>query len=307
MNQSKTTPKDFFLHLAATVFLYAAVIALINLAFEVANRALPDALQSFYGVGSIVWPISMLIVLVPVTYVIEWLINRDIAKMPEKKDIWIRRWRIYLTLFLTAVSIIVDLIVLINTFLNGEITSRFIYKVLIIIIVSGVVFAYYLLAKSLDGGRAKTWRTILLWLGIVLTLGAVVAGFIIVGSPAQQRAMRFDEQRVNDLRTIQDQVVSYWQRNGSIPGNVSLLNDSISGFVLPVDPETHSAYEYSGKSNMTFELCATFDLSSNTSGPSQYAYPVSQALGENWNHSAGHTCFLRNIDPKQYPVSPKAI
>jgi hypothetical protein len=299
MNTIKTTPKDFFLHLAATVFLYAAVIALINLAFEVANRALPDALQTFYGVGQLVWPISMLIVLVPITYVIEWLINRDIVKMPEKKEIWIRRWRIYLTLFLTGVTIIVDLITLINTFLNGEITSRFIYKVIIVFIISAVVFAYYLLSKSGDSAKTKTWRSILMWFGIVLALAAIVGGFIIVGSPSQQRALRFDSERLSDLSNLQYQITTYWQSAGRLPSSLEVFSNPASNYTYFVDPETHNPYGYSVKGATAFELCATFDLSGDVNNQDAVGmnYPY-QAPGTKsaWTHTAGQICFERSID-----------
>jgi type II secretory pathway pseudopilin PulG len=314
-----TSPKDFFLHLGATVALYASVIAFINLAFEIANRALPDALASYYSANSVVWPISMLVVLVPVLYVLEKLINRDISRLPEKREIWIRKWRIYLTLFLTGVTIAVDIIVLINTYLNGEISSRFIWKVLVVMIVSVVVFAYYILAKNESIGTKKTWLTILAVLGIVLVLIGIVSGFIIVGSPSTQRAMRFDGQRVNDLSNIQYQITNYWQRTGNLPENLLTLNDPISSFSVPMDPETLKPYEYSvnklsSKSPWTFDLCATFSLSSygddatftENSRDSLPTKPVSRSivggnLNETWIHTAGHNCFERVIDPKLYP------
>lgn len=301
---TKTSPKDFFLHLAATVFLYAAVVALINLGFEVASRALPDALQTFYDVGSIVWPISTLIVLVPVTYVIEWLINRDIAKMPEKKDIWIRRWRIYLTLFLTAISIVVDLIVLINTYLDGEITGRFIYKVVIIIVVSGVVFAYYLLAKAGKPGRAKAWRTVLMWFGIVLTLAAIVSGFMIVGSPATQRAMRFDGVRINDLVLIQSAVISYRQIAGKLPDSLANLSNGPAIFPINSDPATNQPYEYRRTGQDAYELCATFSTASPEYGYRPVGMPQGIILNQGnniWIHGAGRYCFERMIGPSLGP------
>ena len=301
---TKTSPKDFFLHLAATVFLYTTVVALIDLAFSVTNRALPDAFPTFYGVGDIVWPISILIVLVPVTYVLEWLINRDITHMPEKKDIWIRRWRIYLTLFLTGVTIVIDLIALINTYLNGEITSRFIYKVLIILVVSAVVFAYYILAKNANPGRQKTWRLSLMWFGVALVVAAIVAGFVIVGSPGNQRAMRFDQERVNDLSNIQYQVVDYWQKTGELPASLQALNNSISSYSVPVDPETRAPYKYNLGDTTSFELCATFDTSSISNNvPGTYVLPG--VTNNNWDHGAGYTCFDRTIDTRLYPANPK--
>src|SRR6202043_1385867 len=96
---AKTTPKDFFLHLGAVIALYSSAIALMNLAFMIADSLLPDSLSGSPFTGSIVWPISILIVLVPILYVLEWLIARDLVQMPEKRTVWVRRWRIYLTLF----------------------------------------------------------------------------------------------------------------------------------------------------------------------------------------------------------------
>ena len=312
----KTTPKDFFLHLAATVFLYAAAIALINLSFSIVNYFLPDALANYFSPNSIAWPISMLVVLVPVVYVIEWFIGRDLDKMPEKKDIWIRRWRIYLTLFLAGITIIGDLIALINTYLNGEITGRFVYKVLVVLIVAGIIFAYYLLARAVDSLKAKKWRKILAWLGIVIVLAGIVGGFAIVGSPAKQRALRFDGQRVNDLSNIQWQIVNYWQQKGQLPAALTDLNDSISGFKSPTDPDTHASYEYAAKGNAAFELCGTFSLASQdiagrgaygngSSVPMSYPYPTGDQ-NDSWAHPAGRACFERSIDPSRYPPTKTA-
>ena len=52
---TKTTPKDFFLHVGATVALYSAVIAFIDLAFEIVNKLLPDQLNNYWSASSIVW------------------------------------------------------------------------------------------------------------------------------------------------------------------------------------------------------------------------------------------------------------
>ncbi len=119
MNQTKTTPKDFFLHLGATIALYISVGALVNLVYAIINNRFPDALAGYFYSNSIAWPISMLIVLVPILYVLEWLIKKDIDVTPEKKEIWVRRWRIYLTIFIGGAIMAGDLVALINTYLNG--------------------------------------------------------------------------------------------------------------------------------------------------------------------------------------------
>lgn len=308
----KTTPKDFFLHLSATVVLYISAGALINLLLSIINYLLPDVLAGYYYANSIAFPISMLIVLVPVLYILENLINRDIAAMPEKKDLWIRRWRIYLTIFLAAALMGGDLIVLINTYLNGEITSRFVYKVLAVLVVSGLIGKYYFFSLYTNYKWASFTRRFNTWFGAILVLAAIITGFIVVGSPTKQRNIRFDNQRVNDLSSIQWQIVNHFQQKGTLPASLAEVADPISGYAIPKDPQTETPYEYAVKSQYTFELCATFALpTQDTKGRGEYyggrdiamtslIYPYPET-GEAWNHEVGRTCFERTIDPEKYP------
>ncbi len=329
----KTTPKDFFLHLGAIVALYAAAGALINLSFSVINYYFPDALAGYFYGNAVAWPISMLVVLVPILYVLEWVINRDISRMPEKAGLWIRSWRIYIILFSAIILVGGDLIALINTYLNGEITSRFIYKIIVILLIGGTIGKYYFFSLYPNLKWSKMVRTINPWFGIVFTLVAIVAGFIAVGSPASQRAYRFDSQRINDLTSIQGQIVSYWQQKEKLPEALSDLNDALSWFTVPVDPETSQPYEYSVKgimgtkdapSGLSFELCATFSRATrDDKGRGEYGYgrggftmasPVAYDMAypimdgqDNWKHEEGRTCFTRTIDPDKYPVIPKPV
>jgi hypothetical protein len=314
---TKTTPKDFFLHVGAVIALYASAIALVNLAFAIVNKIFPDALSGILTASSIVWPVSFLIVMAPILYVIEWVINRDIAKTPEKKENWVWKWRVYLTLFLTSLAMASDLVALINVYLNGEITERFVWKVVIVFISAALIFAYYILARvGAIVGPKRAYRVTLAWLSSVLIFAAIVGGFIIVGSPAQQRSFRFDEQRVTDLSDIQYQVLNYWQANGKLPAALINLNNHFTEYSAPTDPETYAQYEYSILPNATednqtepaFELCAVFALPSSDEPDSEILpsapYPMSEgSIATTWDHSSGRACFTRSIDPKLYPVS----
>lgn len=323
---TQTTPKDFFLHLGATVALYIAIGSLINLAFSIINYFNPDQLAGYFYGASIAWPISMLIVLIPILYLLEWMINRDIKSVPEKANIWIRRWRIYLTLFLAVILIAGDLIFLINTYLSGEITSRFVYKVIFTLFVAGSVGKYYFFSLYphfkpfgvTNFDWAKTARTLNAWFGIIIAVATIVTGFVIVGSPAKQRAIRFDQQRINDLSNIQWQIINYWQSKGSLPLSLEDMNDNLSGINIPTDPETKSKYEYIKKTTTSFELCAVFgqpsqDLEGRGSFGGSYDMAVSYPSyypgqeSDTWDHQAGKTCFERKIDPDRYPVTPKPL
>jgi hypothetical protein len=318
MNPIKITPKDFFLHLIATVLLYASVISLVNLTFAIINYAFPDALAGYFFANSVAWPISMLIVLTPVLIVVEWLIKKDYAVTPEKQGIWIRRWRIDLTLFLTVLVLIGDLVSLINTYISGELTERFLYKFLAVLVIFGIVFTFYLLERM---QIKKGARRALVWIWGILVLAAVVGGFMTVGSPYKQRAIRFDNQRLSELQSLQWQIVNYWQQKEKLPATLADLNDSITGGRRLVDPETKESYEYAVKGPLSFEICANFALATQDyEGRGVYGYGRGGSIayptmyydggiieGDNWKHEAGRACFTRTIDPDRYPPVGKPI
>jgi predicted neutral ceramidase superfamily lipid hydrolase len=55
-----------------------------------------------------------------------------------------RKFLIYLTLVVTFIILIINVITLVYTFIGGNITVNFFLKFLITLIVSGMIFAYYL-------------------------------------------------------------------------------------------------------------------------------------------------------------------
>ena len=136
MDKPKTTPKDFFLWAGAMVALYVSVFSLITLLFEYTNYAFPDALDYYVDPysGSIRFAMASLIVLFPIFLLLMRLIRNDIVRSPEKRDLWIRRWALYLTVFVAGAAIAIDLITLINYFLGGDLTTRFALKVVIVLL-----------------------------------------------------------------------------------------------------------------------------------------------------------------------------
>jgi hypothetical protein len=299
----RNLPRDLFLHLLAIVTLYWSAISFVTLLWQYVNYFFPDTLASYYYYGGISGPmrfaISSLMIVFPVFILVSWWLNKIYAAEAAVRESRIRKWLIYLTLFIASLVIIGDLITVINIFLGGEITTRFILKAMSILLVAAFIFGYYLNDVRRDSPTklAKPFAIA----SSAIVLAAVVGAFFIVGSPQSARLMQYDQQKVSDLQQIQSQVIYYWQRKQVLPNSLEDLNDPISNYKVPIiDSQTNQLYEYRISNNMdtpTFELCATFNRESKDSETYGKA-----DINSNWYHSSGRVCFTRTIDKDLYPM-----
>lgn len=304
LEKPKTAPKDFFLNLGSIILLYTGVINILNLMFAVIEKKFPDpAIYYSFTSGSdtIRWAVASLVIVYPLYIYFINLIGKDISINFEKKNLGIRKWLTYLTLFIAGTTITVDLVVLLNAFLGGELTTRFMLKVISVFVVLALVFEYYLLNLRENYSYNKK----IFWTATVLIILSIITGFYVMGSPATQRKMRFDETKIYDLQSIQSQIINYWQQKEKIPSTLADLNDSISGFITPKDPETTSDYGYEIISATAFKLCANFNLDGENRLNENAPYPAGSNLKENWDYKKGYYCFDRSIDVELYPNKSK--
>jgi hypothetical protein len=312
MQQSKTTPKDFFLWAGAMLMLYGSAIAFIRLLIDYINYVFPDAL-SYYSwdpyQGSVSFEIAMLIVLFPAFLILMRAIRRDIIEDVSRADVWVRRWALYLTVFIAGLTIVGDLITFVYYFLSGQdITVRFLLKVAVVLLVAGGGFMHFLAdlwgfwVKYPARARSVGWGV------AALIFLSIVSGFLIIGTPWEARLARLDNQRVQDLQSLQSQILSFYQQKQMLPVALNLLQDPTLYYNVPVDPETGAQYEYMKNADLGFELCATFDAPSRATVDGRPTMPESYGIksGDNWQHGIGRTCFVRSIDPDFFPPFNKA-
>jgi hypothetical protein len=135
---------------------------------------------------------------------------------------------------------------------------------------------------------------------IIVVLAVIIAAFFFIGTPAEERLRRFDDQRRGDLQLIQSYLIDYWQAKKTLPDTLSVLEQEWTAKALPLDPETNTAYEYQKQDDNAFELCANFntEFSFSQEAPRIYREPSFDAIiGEvNWQHSAGRNCFTRQLN-----------
>lgn len=313
----KTFPRDMFLYFLSIITLAVSAIAFGTLLFQYTNIYISDPLtDSFRPIsshfGAIRQALASLVIVFPVYIWVSWFLQKDLQRYPEKRELKIRKWLLYLTLFVASIIIIVDLVTLVLRFLEGELTLRFILKISSILFITGSVFSYYLWNLKNEKMAIKNPKMrIFVWAMIGIVAVTMVVGFFVAGAPSSERARRFDGRRVSDLQLIQNEVINYWQLKGELPQDLDVLRDDIRGFVPPQDPLSNNAYEYELKGSLTFELCATFQTETQENErlenerlklravpPAEFFTPRNF---DSWEHDAGRTCFERTIDPELYP------
>ena len=140
--------RDAFLYLVLFSALYSVAAHIGEIAWLLIDRAFPDpaapawAGQASYFAGAMRWGLSALIVSLPVFLFMSTLIEREVTADPIKRASSVRRWLTYLTLFAGSSVLICDLITLVFYTLGGELTIRFVLKVLAIGVVAGGVVGY---------------------------------------------------------------------------------------------------------------------------------------------------------------------
>ena len=140
--------REAFMYLFLFMTLYLSAFHLGSLLFAIINRAFPDALNaSYYGASlmtEIRLSVSTLLVAFPVFVWISSILRRALVRHPENRDSKIRKWLTYLTLFGSSGVIISDVISLVYHLLGGELTTRFVLKTAVVLLIAGLIFGYYL-------------------------------------------------------------------------------------------------------------------------------------------------------------------
>jgi hypothetical protein len=190
-----------------------------------------------------------------------------------------------------------DLIAALAYLLRGELTSRFLAKSFIVLVLSGGVFYYYFggLRKT-DDASAKLGRDKLMAaLSSVVVALLLVFGFMQLGPPSAQRQLRADAARVRQLYQLSAEVKSYWDAHAAqLPTGIEQLPSRAY-----VDPITHAPYAYHPQQGSHYELCAFFARASDRR-------EIASSSPSPWIHPAGRHCFSLDAsvmmqDPAMYP------
>ncbi|MBP9749500.1 MAG: hypothetical protein KBD21_02120 [Candidatus Pacebacteria bacterium] len=310
---------DIVLNFFSFILLGIVATALGTLFFQIINKYFPDALArlgdyyySTYPSGMITeavyYAIAALVVAYPLYYVVVWVWFRRFRDDEGKVESKLTKWLTYLVLLAASVTIVGDLIAIIFTFLQGEITVRFFLKALTILVIAGVIFGFYFLERRKVQYHTEVPRKVFQWFGYTLTgvvLAGIVLGFVAAGSPATERKRAFDERRAQDLQQLAMCVSGYAQQYERLPVSLDdLLRSSEYSYCEKRDSESGELFEYrivkelvqTGTETLEgeVELCGVFAL------PSSEEIVDSSYRENKWYvHEAGRDCDIESVSVKR--------
>lgn len=295
------TAKHFVLQLGSLITLYLSISFLLVLLFNIINLIYPDAVEGYWEIesssNSVRLGIAMLIVFFPTYLVLTRKVNVLRRRETNNAYLGLTKWLMYISLLIGGGVLLGDLVAVILAFLNGELTTRFILKAIVLLVIVGAAFYYYL--QDARGYWLSKEKASIMYAGVmaIIVAASLITGFFYTETPAEVREMRLDETQITDLQQIQWKIEEQLQISTStLPKS---LEDLYGEFPIPKAPENREAYSYE-ITKKGFELCATFSHDSSQMNEQYIAKPMFETgiiikNSDNWSYKAGRYCFDRIV------------
>ena len=141
--------REAFVYLVLFGTLYTSAVSLGSLIFAFIHQAFPDpsldpAVALEAAREEIRWSISFLVATFPVFAFVFWTNDRAVRKDPGRRLSRVRQSLTYLSLFLGAATLIGVVTSIVYNLLGGELTVRFVLKVVTVGTITGLLFGYFL-------------------------------------------------------------------------------------------------------------------------------------------------------------------
>jgi hypothetical protein len=299
MEDIKTNNAKFaFYYMLSLVSLAFIAIGIGMVIFQAINKYVADQLveyQTRFNPDLIRYATSMIIVAAPIFYAVMRQIFKSLADGRLDKDAGVRRWLVYFILFISAVIVIGTLVNTLNSFLNGELTLKFILKALTVGGIAAIVFSFYLYDIRREDIVGVGDRTIAIYFygSLVIIVATLIFSLLVIESPSTARNRKMDNAILNNFDQIDSALTSYYSEKKSLPSFLDELRTEYNYLSEDafVDPATGVKFDYRIKSLDEYELCATFRLTSEAD--SQYNFDNS--LIQRWPHAGGYQCLGQKV------------
>lgn len=306
----KQNAKFAFFYMLSLVALVFASLATGMVVFQIINKKVVDLLTLAPGgfeQEALKIAISAIIIAAPIYFVMMRLINKSLLAGKLDKESGVRKWLTYFILLISAVVMIGWLIGTINSFLNGELSLKFILKSLTSILISALIFSYYLYdIRRKDVGKNNNIIRAYYYGSMIIVLAVLIASFFFIDSPLTVRLQKYDQNIINKFSQIDNAINAYYGENKKLPSDLNkLLNGGSTYYILTgdiTDPATGKAFDYNIKAKDAYELCAVFKTVNKDQTDDKSVY-----FDTRWLHDSGYQCLKQRVvfldNAKPAPVS----
>lgn len=310
MPTTNNSAKFAFFYMLSLVALIFMALSVGMIVFQIINKNIVDAINQYsgsYSPSALKFAISALIISAPIFYFTIRQIFKNLIAGTLPKDSAIRRWLTYFILLVASVVMIGWLIGTINSFLGGELTTKFILKAITAILISAVIFTFYFYDIKREEVGGKNDKIILAYFygSLAIIIIAFAASLFFVESPTETRNRRLDNAILDRFERLDGVIQAYYQDKDALPNDLDILladysyltNDDLN------DPTNNTAFDYKISSSNSYQLCASFRTSNKDKNIEDNNY-----YQERWPHEAGYQCLkqtAKNINEvKVKPLVP---
>ncbi|MFH1662045.1 MAG: DUF5671 domain-containing protein [Candidatus Falkowbacteria bacterium] len=296
MNTQNNAAKFAFFYMLSLVALIFMALSSGMIIFQIINKNILDVIDSYrsnFSSEQLKFAISALIISAPIYYFTMRQIFKNLVSGALEKDSEIRKWLTYFVLLVTSCVMIGWLIGTVNSFLDGELTTKFILKALTAIGISATVFSFYLydIKRENVNVKDKIVQTFL-YASLIAIIVVFTASLFTVESPTETRNRKLDEAILEKFDEIDRGMGEYYNSNKNLPENLDELVLEFSYITEDdlVDPTAKKKFEYKKISVDTYELCADFRMSNKGDNEDDY-----RGYKDRWPHDAGHQCLKQKV------------
>ncbi|RED11786.1 DUF5671 domain-containing protein [Pontivivens insulae] len=194
---------DLFTYLALLVMLALTAFYMISLSLGLIEYAFdpPSASswQSDHLASSARWALAIIVVAAPIYGLLVRWTDRDVMRNPVKRTAGVRRFAIGLTMLISAAVFVGDLVFVVYSFLQGDVTIAFLLKALV---VAAVALALLAIGREDLSAQRGRFKRPLLWAGAGATVLLIILTVLALGSPREVRSAQQDREAYDDLTRI---------------------------------------------------------------------------------------------------------
>jgi len=292
----KHSAKFAFFYVLSLIALVFVTTSVGTIAFQLINKLIAEVTDLYgysFSLSAIRFALSALLVGAPVYFFTVWRLNLNITKGDLPLDSGVRKWLSYFILLVASVVLLGFLIGVFNSFLEGELTTRFILKFLSVFIIAGIVIWYYLHDILRSSNKFDGTMKSLSIIGLAVVIASFIVGLSFIDSPKTTRLKNEDNAISNNLSTVQGNLNQYYDLYEKLPSDLSVLISDGQLYIREADivnPVTKEPFSYRIVSADSYELCTRFNLSNKEEETKSY-----DIFGGGWIYEAGENCFTRKV------------